>query len=193
MELNHQVIFIANNIMAEINNQPTKQKQQTVCNKKSTRVDLTPMVDLGFILVTFFVFTAALNESKAMNLLLPNDNNPAVNDDICESCALTFILSKNNIVHYYEGSEKNASYKLTDYSSNGIRQNIIDKRKRVIQKRGKDELIIIVKPGEESSFKNLVDVVDECNITVVKRYYLAEPSAADNKMIAQIAAGNYKQ
>ena len=193
MELNHQVIFIANNIMAEINNQPTKQKQQTVCNKKSTRVDLTPMVDLGFILVTFFVFTAALSESKAMNLLLPNDNNPAVNDDICESCALTFILSKNNIVHYYEGSEKNASYKLTDYSSNGIRQNIIDKRKRVIQKRGKDELIIIVKPGEESSFKNLVDVVDECNITVVKRYYLAEPSAADNKMIAQIAAGNYKQ
>ena len=193
MELNHQVIFIANNIMAEINNQPTKQKQQTVCNKKSTRVDLTPMVDLGFILVTFFVFTAALNESKAMNLLLPNDNNPAINDDICESCALTFILSKNNIVHYYEGSEKNASYKLTDYSSNGIRQNIIDKRKRVIQKRGKDELIIIVKPGGESSFKNLVDVVDECNITVVKRYYLAEPSAADNKMIAQIAAGHYKQ
>lgn len=193
MELNHQVIFNVKTIMAEINNQPEKQKQQTVCNKKSTRVDLTPMVDLGFILITFFVFTAALNESKAMNLLLPNDNNPAINDDICESCALTFILSKNNIVHYYEGSEKNASYKMTDYSSNGIRQNIIDKRKWVIQKRGKDELIIIVKPGKESSFKNLVDVVDECNITVVKRYYLAEPSAGENKMIAQIAASNYKQ
>lgn len=193
MELNHQVIFNVKTIMAEINNQPEKQKQQTVCNKKSTRVDLTPMVDLGFILVTFFVFTAALNESKAMNLLLPNDNNPAINDDICESCALTFILSKNNIVHYYEGSEKNASYKMTDYSSNGIRQNIIDKRKWVIQKRGKDELIIIVKPGKESSFKNLVDVVDECNITVVKRYYLAELSAGENKMIAQIAASNYKQ
>ena len=193
MELNHQVIFNVKTIMAEINNQPEKQKQQTVCNKKSTRVDLTPMVDLGFILVTFFVFTAALNESKAMNLLLPNDNNLAINDDICESCALTFILSKNNIVHYYEGSEKNASYKMTDYSSNGIRQNIIDKRKWVIQKRGKDELIIIVKPGKESSFKNLVDVVDECNITVVKRYHLAEPSAGENKMIAQIAASNYKQ
>lgn len=193
MELNHQVIFNVKTIMAEINNQPEKQKQQTVCNKKSTRVDLTPMVDLGFILITFFVFTAALNESKAMNLLLPNDNNLAINDDICESCALTFILSKNNIVHYYEGSEKNASYKMTDYSSNGIRQNIIDKRKWVIQKRGKDELIIIVKPGKESSFKNLVDVVDECNITVVKRYYLAEPSAGENKMIAQIAASNYKQ
>ena len=193
MELNHQVIFNVKTIKAEINNQPEKQEQQTVCNKKSTRVDLTPMVDLGFILITFFVFTAALNESKAMNLLLPNDNNPAINDDICESCALTFILSKNNIVHYYEGSEKNASYKMTDYSSNGIRQNIIDKRKWVIQKRGKDELIIIVKPGKESSFKNLVDVVDKCNITVVKRYYLAEPSAGENKMIAQIAASNYKQ
>jgi len=179
--------------MAEINNQPHQKNQRTVCNKKSTRVDLTPMVDLGFILITFFVFTAAINESKAMNLLLPNDDNPKIEDEICESCAITFILSKNNVVHYYEGLEKNASYKVTDYSSKGIRENIVEKRKQVIKKRGKDEMIIIIKPGKESTFKNLVDVVDECNISVVKRYYIDELNEIEHKKLFQIKATGYQQ
>jgi biopolymer transport protein ExbD len=166
--------------MAEINYQPTqKNSKRTVCNKKSTKVDLTPMVDLGFILITFFVFTAALSQPKAMNLLMPNDGDSSKSDKICESCALTFILGAKNELYYYEGKEENAQYKTSNYTSTGIRQLIVEKRKNVIEKRGNDDMVLIVKPTAYSSFKNLVNVLDECSICLVKRYYIDEPKQAD--------------
>jgi biopolymer transport protein ExbD len=170
--------------MAEINNQPSQKKhQRTHCAKKSTKVDLTPMVDLGFILITFFVFTAALSEAKAMNIMVPNDNDSTVNDQICETCALTFILAGNNKLFYYEGSEKNAVYKTSDYSAQGIRQLILNKKKQVAGKLKEDRLEVIIKPSSNSNFKNLVDVIDECNINLVKRYYIDVVTDKENLAI----------
>ena len=174
--------------MAEITNQTSQNKnKRTQCNKKSTRVDLTPMVDLGFILITFFIFTAALTDAKAMNLVLPNDKEIDVTDAVCESCALTFILASNNQLYYYEGKEENALYKTSDYSSTGIRKLIVEKRKRVINKIGKDNMVLIIKPMGNSNFKNLIDVIDESSISVVKRYYIDELTESENKKIAEIS------
>ena len=173
--------------MAEITNQTSQNKnKRTQCNKRSTRVDLTPMVDLGFILITFFVFTASLTDPKAMNLLLPNDTDTLVNDNICESCALTFILEDNNRLYYYEGKEKNAQYKTSNYSSKGIRQLIMEKRRQVIKKMGKDQMVLLIKPATKSSFKNLIDVVDECNISLVKRYYIDEITDEEKNKVKEI-------
>ncbi len=174
--------------MAEITNQTSQNKnKRTQCNKKSTRVDLTPMVDLGFILITFFIFTAALTDAKAMNLVLPNDKEIDVTDAVCESCALTFILASNNQLFYYEGKEEKALYKTSDYSSTGIRKLIVEKRKRVMNKIGKDNMVLIIKPMGHSNFKNLIDVVDECSISVVKRFYIDELTESENKKIAEIS------
>jgi biopolymer transport protein ExbD len=177
-------------IMAEISNptSATNNNKPTRGNKRSTRVDLTPMVDLGFILITFFVFTAALTNAKAMNLLLPNDAHKNINDPVCESCALTFILDANNRLYYYEGNEINAVYKTSNYSASGIRQLILDKRKQVMQKTGKDRMVLLVKPSAASSFKNLIDVVDECNISLVKRYYIDEITIDELSSIKKINA-----
>jgi len=173
--------------MAEITNQTSQNKnKRTQCNKRSTKVDLTPMVDLGFILITFFVFTASLTDPKAMNLLLPNDTDTLVNDNICESCALTFILEDNNRLYYYEGKEKNAQYKTSNYSSKGIRQLIMEKRRQVIKKMGKDQMVLLIKPAAQSSFKNLIDVVDECNISLVKRYYIDEITDEEKNKVKEI-------
>ena len=161
--------------MAEINNQPSQQKHKhTVCNKKSTKVDLTPMVDLGFILITFFVFTSALAQPTVMELKVPNDQLIDIHDSICESCALTLILAENNQLYYYEGKEENLNLKTSNYSSKGIRQLIIDKHKKVKTIRGRDDMVLIIKPGDNSNFKNLINIVDECSINMLKRYYIAE-------------------
>ena len=138
-------------------------------NKKSTRVDLTPMVDLGFLLITFFVFTTTMSTVRAMGMVTPNDK-AGPNDPVCESCVITVLPAGDNKVYYYEGAEKDAEYKETNYSATGLRKLLADK-KRSAAAIHKDA-ILIIKPGETSSFKNLVDIIDESTICMYKRYYL---------------------
>ena len=59
--------------MAEINMQNDKHKRKKQLTGKRTHVDLTPMVDLGFLLITFFVFTTTMTKATAMDMLVPND------------------------------------------------------------------------------------------------------------------------
>ena len=71
-------------------------KKQT---RKDTKVDMTPMVDLGFLLITFFIFTTTINSPKAFKLNIPDDT--AKDEEQTEakaSGAFTVLLSKNNQV-----------------------------------------------------------------------------------------------
>src|SRR5882757_11426325 len=95
--------------------------------KKSTRIDLTPMVDLGFLLITFFVFTSAMNKPKVIDLVNPIDSTEPT--DICESCVLTVILDKDNTIDYYEGMpENNPAVKQTSFTVEGLRRVLLQKR-----------------------------------------------------------------
>ena len=153
-------------------------------NRKSTRVDLTPMVDLGFLLLTFFVFTTALAEAKAMELLMPYDKEP-VKDEVCESCVLTVLLDKDNRIKYYEGAiENDPSVKETGFAPEEIRKVLMQKKADVERVRGSgDQFILIIKPSAASNFKNFVDITDEVTICQIKRYYVDEIKEADKKLL----------
>ena len=145
--------------------------------KKATRVDLTPMVDLGFLLITFFVFTTTMARPTVMKIDMPNDQS-TVTDPICNSCVLTAILCNNDLIRYYEGETGKAQIRTADYNS--IRQIIVQKKKKVAAARGNaDQFVLIIKPTETSSFKNFVDITDEVTINNIKRYYIDEVTVAE--------------
>ncbi|MBL0144684.1 MAG: biopolymer transporter ExbD [Chitinophagaceae bacterium] len=160
--------------MAEITtNTTTKQIGVKRLNKKSTKVDLTPMVDLGFLLITFFVFTTTMAKPTVMNVVVPNDKDSTIHDDVCSSCALTVMLDKDNSIKYFEGSAENAIVKETNFSAEGIRKILVDKKQAVKQARGNaNEMVLIIKPMLQSNFQNFVDITDEVAINGIKKYYI---------------------
>ena len=148
--------------------------------KKNTRVDLTPMVDLGFLLITFFVFTTQLSQPTVMKVNMPFDK-VTPGDEICESCVLTIMLKDNNTVQYHEGKPTaNTIVHTTDLSAAGIRTIILQKKATVNKLSLKiHELVLIIKASEESTFQNFVDILDEVTINQIKYYYLADINAID--------------
>jgi biopolymer transport protein ExbD len=155
---------------------PTQQSSKGTRKRKilSTRVDLTPMVDLGFLLITFFIFTTSMSEPKAMKLKLPQDAKPGDSLQTAENKTLNLVLGKGNQLWYYNGNSIQ-DMKQSNYST-GIREVLQEKKKWVSLNFGKDEMVVLVKPTTDASFSNIVDVLDEMLINQVSRYVLMEPN-----------------
>jgi len=173
--------------------------------KLSTRVDMTPMVDLGFLLITFFIFTATMSSPVGMDLNMPKDTNK---DDeqtkAKQSGALTVMLGKDNNVYYYEGelAADGANFKQTTFK--GIRDEIIRKKKEVIaaytgnaaceekaREKGKDprkscedeDFIVVIKPTANATYKNTVDILDEMTINNVRRFAMVKIADSERELV----------
>ena len=145
--------------------------------KLSTRVDLTPMVDLGFLLITFFIFTTTMSQPTAMRLNLPKDvDKPDDQNKLKESAALTLMPSKNDQVYYYEGLDPS---KIQTATFKTIRDVILDKKRRTDPK----DFMVILKPSKDATYKNTVDMLDEMKIDEVKRYALVDISPDEYKFV----------
>lgn len=139
--------------------------------KLSTRVDLTPMVDLGFLLITFFIFTTTMSQPTAMRLFLPKDTEkPEEQNKVKASGALSLILAKDNSIFYYEGelAPDGSNFKSTNFQ--GIRDIIINKKRST----NPEDFVVVIKPTSEATYKNTVDILDEMTINEVKRYALVD-------------------
>lgn len=175
--------------------------------KLSTRVDLTPMVDLGFLLITFFMMTTTLNKPKTMEINMPyKDENEPVEDEtkIKESTALTVLLSKKHRVYYYEGMatdpETPPDVKVTTFKADkGIRDIIIDKKQKVedLKRRGalleKDKTTILIKPDTNSTYDDLVSMLDEMAINDIRVYAIVDITDVDRDFIKETENANNDQ
>ena len=143
----------------------------------STRVDLTPMVDLGFLLITFFIFSTTMNQPTIINLNMPKDSpNLADSMEVKESGVLTILPSQNNSVYYYFRRNPE-TMKIATYQN--IRNVILTKKKNT----DPEDLFIIIKPGNEATYKNVVDILDEMNINDIPRYAMVNISVQENRFI----------
>jgi len=153
--------------------------------KLSTRVDMTPMVDLGFLLITFFIFTTTMAQPTAMNLFLPKDvQKPEEQNKVKESGAFTIILGKEDQIYYYEGLDPT---KLQASNFKGIREEILRKK----QTTNLEDLVVILKPTPDATYKNTVDILDEMTICEIKRYAMVDVAPQEYQLvkITEAAAG----
>lgn len=183
--------------------------------KGSSRVDMTPMVDLAFLLLTFFVLTATFNKPKAMEINMPVPPKDQENTTkVADETAMTILLNdkKDKIFYYFGMFKPETIIETTDYSKDGLRKILLDRNKDVIQKVKEQEesfkkkqipdstlkrkvmdikgnpkaLFVIVKTDEKAKYKSVIDVLDELNICDVGKYAVIDISAPEREKIKDL-------
>ncbi|RZK43690.1 MAG: biopolymer transporter ExbD [Pedobacter sp.] len=131
--------------------------------KQATRVDLTAMVDLAFLLITFFMLTTSLSKPLAMDIVKPVTDDKQDNKlQVPQSRTMTVLLGLDNKVMWYMGIAGSSTP--TIEGINSIEKSLLDNKKKVKEATGKD-IMVIIKPTSESTYKNFVDMMDWLNIT----------------------------
>jgi biopolymer transport protein ExbD len=189
--------------------------QKKKAKKGSVHLDMTPMVDLAFLLLTFFILATSLSKPKTMEIIYPKE----VKDEkeitkVDDALATTVLVGEEDEhVFYYTGMFKPDSTVLihTDYSKEGIRKVLLDRNKRIndqvtaLKEQLTNNVIndttyqvayskivgdslapfVIVKTIPTSKFRNVVNVMDELNITNIKKRAIIDMGDSENIAMRQ--------
>ncbi len=195
--------------------------QKKRAKKLSTRIDMTPMVDLGFLLLTFFMLTTTFSQPKIIELTPPVKDNLHPTR-VQDSLSLTVVLGKSDTVYYYNGQLKLATdsnnIMQTDLSDNGLRKIILGRNYLVLNsikdiqaqhnankipdttynrlldkaESNKNAIFVIIKTDSIAKYINVVRALDEMNICNVGKYSLIDANEDDMKMIADFKQKHHK-
>lgn len=191
-----------------------RKRVRKVVERKNTRVDFTPMVDMNMLLLTFFMFCTTLSKPQILDLAMPVPTD-IEEPNVTNSQAITFILSEKDKLFCYEGMPNYEDYtSLKEISYAEVRGILAQKNKHIIEKveklrtqlgdspkahailtdsikefkRQKNGAVAIIKPTENSNYSNLVDILDEMAICNVGRYSVDDLKESDYFLIANYEA-----
>lgn len=163
-----------------------QEKQGGKQKKKLIRVDMTPMVDLGFLLITFFMFTTNFTKPNVMDLGLPAKSTHPPHNVVDEKNQVTFILGENNRVFYHQSYandlDKN-NLKETDFSGVKISKIISEAYQNAPVK---ENFTIIIEPTDDANYKNFVDVLDNIAISKKERYGITDIKPWEKKVYEEL-------
>lgn len=159
-----------------------KQTRATGGKRRATKtgfhLDMTPMVDLAFLLLTFFMLTTTFAKLQTMEINMPSDK--GVDTPIAGKNAMTVVLGEKNRVYYYFGFPGDEPEVVeSDFSAKGIRQVLLSE-----QVKANRNMVVLVKAMETSRYKNLVDALDELKITDTRKYALVKITDEDKALLA---------
>ncbi|RDC56988.1 biopolymer transporter ExbD [Pedobacter chinensis] len=156
--------------MATLNESQSGKAVKGRTRKTAPRVDLTAMVDLMFLLTTFFMLTTSLGTLNAADIAKP-DQCDQCEMDYPASRTMTVLLGKNDETVSYIGTAENADMKVTPVKNI---QDEINSNKLLVAKAHHNNpvkyMIVIIKPTKTAKFQNFVDLVDEMKIADIKSY-----------------------
>ncbi|MDM1554269.1 biopolymer transporter ExbD [Chryseobacterium indologenes] len=165
-----------------------QEKQGSKQKKKLIRVDMTPMVDLGFLLITFFMFTTNFTKPNVMDLGLPAkdpEHNP-IDKVIGDKNQVTFILGKDNRVFYHQSNANDlntSNLKETDFSGIKVSKIISEAYKNAPKP---ENFTVIIKPTDEANYKNFVDMLDNLAIAKKERYGVTDIKPWETKVYKEL-------
>lgn len=150
-------------------------------NLKSGKVDLTAMVDLAFLLITFFMLTTSLSKSNSLMVSMPDRGVITEPIEIADTRTVHVILGeKGKVMWYYGKSEAPITAPaLTHHGSNGIREVLLEMKKRIPQNNNGKDMIVLIKPTDESIAQDVVSMLDEMAVLDIHRFMLTKPSAEE--------------
>lgn len=169
--------------------------------KKSTKIDMTAMVDVAFLLLTFFVLTATMSSEGVKEMIMPPKLDELDEDErkkkIVEDKIMTIVLDENDKIQYYIGIT-DIDVKKTDFAETGIRREIMrhlrddEGRPRCdeVDNQGINEglcwdPIFVIKAKDKSRYRNLVDLLDEMTVTGAPKYAIDKYTDDDSIRIEQ--------
>jgi biopolymer transport protein ExbD len=141
--------------------------------KQSTKIDMTPMVDLAFLLLTFFILTTTFNKARTLPVQMPDTSGapaPITADNV-----LNLVLAKDDKIYWWVGLTRPVH--ATDYSQNGLRRILLEHRSN-------PKLLVVIKPTDDSRFANMVDALDEMKITKIDRYAIVDFNQEDSLLMS---------
>ena len=161
--------------MAEVDVSQSRGKQKHSKKKRrrvGVRIDMTPMVDIAFLLLTFFMLTTTMNKPQAMEINLPPTE---ANVEVPESNLLTLRIAEDGKIYWNTGVEKPAIVTPTE-----LTKLLKDKN------RANPKLITLIKVDRKGKYIMMVDIMDELNIADITRFSLARFDDKDKKLIEKI-------
>jgi biopolymer transport protein ExbD len=165
--------------------------------KQNSKVDLTAMVDLAFLLITFFMLTTTLSKPQSMNLGLPDKEDDKTKEKpikVDENRTMTILLGENNKLVRYVGllatPVAGGAPKDFVYGKEGIRKELLARKASVLaystaKGKPKNGMIVIIKPGKKSNYRNLVDILDEMAIVDVPTYAIVNDFSPEEKKLLE--------
>lgn len=169
--------------MAELNTGGSQGNGKKVRSKKmDPAVDLTAMVDLAFLLITFFMLTTSLSKPQSMDLTMPDKEktDDVPKQEAKESKTMTILIGKDRKLKYYMGMIKDPYQGIgptdTTYGKDGIRAVILNKMAELKAKGqvDKDGIVVLIKATEDATYKDMIDILDEMAITGVAIYSIQD-------------------
>jgi biopolymer transport protein ExbD len=160
--------------------------------KANTKVDLTAMVDLAFLLITFFMLTTSLSKPQAMDVAKPDkdEDNPENRLELKASMTMTILLGKNDKVAWYMGEMGQSAP--TIETINQVGKSIAENKKKVDAANAgnpKANFVVLVKPTKGANYQNFVDIMDELEIRKVKVRQIDDDNIMDPEIEAMKQQG----
>jgi biopolymer transport protein ExbD len=144
--------------------------------RAGVRIDMTPMVDVAMLLLTFFMLTTVFNKPQTMELNLPPDDKVQV--EVAASTLLTVRIEPNMAIYWSMGNEPTALKKI---EFKELRPLLVERLRSI------PKLITLVQIDRDAKYNDMVDIMDELNLANITKFSIAPLKDADKKLIAKVA------